>query len=93
MLRILNKLTGEMMQGEDEHAGFCRIDSLTSSLLHVSELQSEYMPTVPHYLDYKYKKAVYVEYTDGTFTQRKSSENTLLGPLLKGKVNDQIHVS
>lgn len=56
-------------------------------------MQSEYMPAAPHHLDYRYKKAVYVEYTDGTFARRKSSEDTLLGPLLKGKVNDQIHVS
>lgn len=82
-----------MTQGEEEHAKLCHIDYLTSSLLHFSELQSEYMSAAPHHLDYKYKKAVYVEYTDATFTQRKHSEDTLLGPLLKGKVNDQIHVS
>lgn len=58
-----------------------------------SELQSEYMPAVPHHLDYRYKKAVYVEYTDATFTRRKSSEHTLLGPLLKGKVYDEIHIT
>lgn len=63
------------------------------SLGHVSEPQSRYLPAAPHHLDYKYKKAVYVEYTDGSFTQRKNTEHTLLGPLLKGKVNDQIHVS
>lgn len=34
-----------------------------------------------------------MEYTDRSFTQRKNPANTLLGPLLKGKVNDQIHVS
>lgn len=82
-----------MTQDEDEHAGFCHINVLTTFLWHVSELQSEYLSPLPHHLDYKYKKAVYVEYTDGTFTQRKSSKHTLLGPFLKGKVNDQIHVS
>lgn len=51
------------------------------------------MPAAPHHLDYKYKKVVYVEYTDRSFTQRKNPVNTLLGPLLKGKVSDQIHVS
>lgn len=82
-----------MTQGKEEHAQLYHIDDLTSSLLHFSELQSEYMPAVPHHLDYRYKKAVYVEYTDATFTRRKSSEHTLLGPLLKGKVYDEIHVS
>ncbi|XP_035525387.1 coagulation factor VIII isoform X1 [Morone saxatilis] len=56
-----------------------------------SELQSEYLPS--HHLGYRYKKVVYVEYTDGSFTQRKNPENTLLGPLLKGKVNDQIYIT
>uniref|UniRef100_A0AAQ6A9K0 F5/8 type C domain-containing protein n=1 Tax=Amphiprion ocellaris TaxID=80972 RepID=A0AAQ6A9K0_AMPOC len=53
---------------------------------------SRYLPAVPHHLDYKYKKVVYVEYTDGSFTQRKNPDNTLLGPILKGKVNDQLHI-
>uniref|UniRef100_A0AAQ5X6G0 F5/8 type C domain-containing protein n=1 Tax=Amphiprion ocellaris TaxID=80972 RepID=A0AAQ5X6G0_AMPOC len=57
-----------------------------------SNLQSRYLPAVPHHLDYKYKKVVYVEYTDGSFTQRKNPDNTLLGPILKGKVNDQLHI-
>ncbi|GAA6225317.1 coagulation factor VIII-like [Lates japonicus] len=57
-----------------------------------SELQSRYLPTSPHHLGYKYKKVVYVEYTDASFTQRKNPDNTLFGPLLKGKVNDQFHI-
>lgn len=57
------------------------------------ELQSRFFPTLPNHLNYKYKKAAYVEYTDRSFTQRKNAEQSLLGPLLKGKVNDQIHVS
>uniref|UniRef100_A0A8C4GQ25 Coagulation factor VIII, procoagulant component n=1 Tax=Dicentrarchus labrax TaxID=13489 RepID=A0A8C4GQ25_DICLA len=58
-----------------------------------SELQSEYLPAASHHLGYRYKKVVYVEYTDGSFTQRKDPGNTLLGPLLKGKVNDQIYIT
>ncbi|XP_078117549.1 coagulation factor VIII [Sander vitreus] len=58
-----------------------------------SELQSGYLPAAPHHLGYKYKKAVYVEYTDGSFTQRKNLAKTLLGPLLKGKINDQIQIT
>ncbi|XP_022069387.2 coagulation factor VIII [Acanthochromis polyacanthus] len=57
-----------------------------------SNLQSKYLPAAPHHLDYKYKKVVYAEYTDGSFTQRKNPDNTLLGPILKGKVNDQLHI-
>ncbi|XP_029135416.2 coagulation factor VIII isoform X1 [Labrus bergylta] len=58
-----------------------------------SEMQSVYLPEAPHHLGYRYKKVAYVEYTDGTFTQRKNTKTTLLGPLLKGKVNDQIHIT
>ncbi|XP_042275527.1 coagulation factor VIII [Thunnus maccoyii] len=59
-----------------------------------SELQSGYLPATPHHLGYKYKKVVYVEYTDRSFTQRKNPDKiTLLGPLLKGKVNDQVHIT
>lgn len=60
---------------------------------HFSELQSRYLPAAPHHLDYRYKKVVYVEYTDASFTRRKSNVTMLLGPTLKGQVNDQIHVS
>nr|XP_020451699.1 coagulation factor VIII-like [Monopterus albus] len=58
-----------------------------------SELRSRYFPAAPHHLDYKYKKVVYVEYTDGSFTQRKNTCKTLAGPLLKGQVNDEIHIT
>ncbi|KAM4555108.1 coagulation factor VIII [Odontesthes bonariensis] len=58
-----------------------------------SELQSRYFPAAPHHFGYKYKKVVYVEYTDGSFSQRKSPDRTLLGPLLKGKVNDQLQIT
>uniref|UniRef100_A0A8D3CPB7 Coagulation factor VIII, procoagulant component n=1 Tax=Scophthalmus maximus TaxID=52904 RepID=A0A8D3CPB7_SCOMX len=57
-----------------------------------SELQSAYLPASPHHLGYKYKKVAYVEYTDASFTQRKKLAKNLLGPLLKGKVNDQLHI-
>ncbi|XP_023263153.1 coagulation factor VIII-like [Seriola lalandi dorsalis] len=57
-----------------------------------SELQSRYLPASPHHLDYKYKKVVYVEYTDGSFTQRKNPAMNLMGPLLRGKINDQFHI-
>ncbi|XP_047441912.1 coagulation factor VIII [Mugil cephalus] len=56
-----------------------------------NELQSRYFPAAPHHLGYKYKKVVYVEYTDGSFTQRKPT-TTLPGPILKGRVNDHFHI-
>ncbi|CAN9515036.1 unnamed protein product [Ophioblennius macclurei] len=58
-----------------------------------SEMQSRYFPTATHHLGYTYKKVAYVEYTDGSFTQRKNPTKTLLGPLLKGKVNDQFLIT
>lgn len=58
-----------------------------------SELQSPYLPGVPHHLEYRYKKVIYVEYSDETFTKKVSSPNSLLGPLLKGKVNDQFYIT
>uniref|UniRef100_I3JCH8 Coagulation factor VIII n=1 Tax=Oreochromis niloticus TaxID=8128 RepID=I3JCH8_ORENI len=58
-----------------------------------SEFQSRYLPSASHHLSYQYKKVVYVEYTDGSFTQRKDPDSTLLGPILKGKVNDQFHIT
>ncbi|KAM4585597.1 venom prothrombin activator oscutarin-C non-catalytic subunit [Fundulus diaphanus] len=57
-----------------------------------SELQSRYLPASPHHLGYTYKKVVYVEYTDESFTKRKNPAQTLLGPILKGRVNDRIYV-
>ncbi|KAF3693960.1 Coagulation factor VIII Antihemophilic factor [Channa argus] len=57
-----------------------------------SKLQSRYFPAAPHHLDYTYKKVAYVEYTDESFTQKKNPDKTLLGPLLKGKVNDEFKI-
>uniref|UniRef100_H2UN37 Coagulation factor VIII, procoagulant component n=1 Tax=Takifugu rubripes TaxID=31033 RepID=H2UN37_TAKRU len=57
-----------------------------------SELQSRFFPTSASRLSYKYKKVAFVEYTDKSFTRRKNTEKSLMGPLLKGKVGDQIHI-
>lgn len=74
----------------------CDGNQLTSYLIVylccISELTSGYLPSSPHHLGYKYKKVVYVEYTDSSFTVRKSSDTTFFGPQLKGKVNDQFQV-
>ncbi|XP_049597125.1 venom prothrombin activator pseutarin-C non-catalytic subunit [Syngnathus scovelli] len=58
-----------------------------------SELESRLMPEVPRYHDYKYKKVAYVEYADRSFTRRKNTVRTLMGPFLKGKVNDRFHIT
>lgn len=39
-----------------------------------------------------YRKVAYVEYTDSTFTKKKSQSNALIGPELRGEVNDQFQV-
>ncbi|KAK2829114.1 hypothetical protein Q7C36_017104 [Tachysurus vachellii] len=39
-----------------------------------------------------YKKVAYVEYTDRTFTKKKSQSNALIGPELRGEVNDQFQI-
>uniref|UniRef100_A0A3P8Q0C1 F5/8 type C domain-containing protein n=1 Tax=Astatotilapia calliptera TaxID=8154 RepID=A0A3P8Q0C1_ASTCA len=57
------------------------------------EVTWNYAPHLKPSDSYQYKKVVYVEYTDGSFTQRKDPESPLLGPILKGKVNDQFHIT
>ncbi|MGH0145207.1 UNVERIFIED_CONTAM: hypothetical protein FKN15_071274 [Acipenser sinensis] len=52
----------------------------------------------PHRIGGKYKKAVYTEYTDETFTTRKQRTEEerhlgLLGPVIKAEVGDTIHVT
>uniref|UniRef100_A0A3Q4GME5 Coagulation factor VIII-like n=1 Tax=Neolamprologus brichardi TaxID=32507 RepID=A0A3Q4GME5_NEOBR len=68
--------------------------------LQVRSLRGQESKTWVHYIaaeevtwNYAPKKVVYVEYTDGSFTQRKDRDSTLLGPILKGKVNDQLHIT
>ncbi|KAF5893336.1 coagulation factor VIII-like, partial [Clarias magur] len=39
-----------------------------------------------------YKKVAYVEYTDSTFTKKKTQSNALIGPVLRGEVNDQFQI-
>ncbi|XP_053506054.1 coagulation factor VIII [Ictalurus furcatus] len=39
-----------------------------------------------------YKKVAYVEYTDHTFTKKRSQSNALIGPELRGEVNDQFQI-
>ncbi|KAG7282039.1 hypothetical protein CRUP_020144 [Coryphaenoides rupestris] len=57
-----------------------------------SKLQSDYFRGIPQQLGFQYKKAVFIEYTDNTFTKRKSAAQSLLGPLLKGEIDDQVHI-
>ncbi|XP_046874701.1 coagulation factor VIII isoform X1 [Hypomesus transpacificus] len=55
-------------------------------------LSSEFFPSHPQRRSYQYKKVVYVEYTDIRFTTKKTSSQRLLGPLLKGEINDQFQI-
>lgn len=92
MLLTLNQQTGWDDGGTWSYRNILNSFKHVSSLLG-SELQSRYLPSAAHHLSYKYKKAVYVEYTDKSFTQRKNTADSLLGPLLKGTPTNQIHVS
>ncbi|KAL0973846.1 hypothetical protein UPYG_G00211980 [Umbra pygmaea] len=56
------------------------------------ELSPEYFPQNPYQLGYEYKKVVYVEYTDQTFTKKKSPGKKLMGPLLRGQVDEEIQI-
>ncbi|XP_038142468.1 coagulation factor VIII [Cyprinodon tularosa] len=57
-----------------------------------SELQSRNLPPSPHHHGYTYKKVMFVEYTDEFFTEKKNPSESLLGPILKGRVNDKIYI-
>ncbi|XP_017565233.1 coagulation factor VIII [Pygocentrus nattereri] len=56
-----------------------------------SDRSSRMAPTVKRW-GKVYKKVVYVEYTDKTFTVRKSKSNSLIGPVLRGEVEDQFQI-
>ncbi|XP_064182093.1 coagulation factor VIII [Anguilla rostrata] len=55
-------------------------------------LASEYLEQGPQRIGKKYKKAIYVEYSDDRFTHRKAVEGGLMGPVLRGEVGDQIEI-
>ncbi|XP_032886346.1 coagulation factor VIII [Amblyraja radiata] len=62
-----------------------------------SELRAKYLEKGPHRIGKEYKKAIYVEYTDHTFTVVKhKSESTsskgILGPVLRGEVGDRFKI-
>ncbi|NXO43978.1 FA8 factor, partial [Locustella ochotensis] len=56
---------------------------------------SLYLEPGPQRIGSKYKKAVFVEYEDGTFKKRKVSsqqDKGILGPVIKGEVGDQFKI-
>ncbi|KAJ8337919.1 hypothetical protein SKAU_G00368850 [Synaphobranchus kaupii] len=55
-------------------------------------LASEYLEQGPQRIGKEYKKAVYVEYSDDSFTNRKKAGGGLIGPVLRGEVGDQIEI-
>ncbi|KAJ8246909.1 hypothetical protein GJAV_G00256690 [Gymnothorax javanicus] len=55
-------------------------------------LASEYLEHGPQRIGKKYKKAIYVEYTDDSFTKRKAAGAGLMGPVLRGEVGEQIEI-
>jgi len=61
------------------------------------EIEKVYTEPGPHRIGRVYKKAIYREYTDGSFTTLKSRAPEerylgLLGPILRGEVGDTIRV-
>lgn len=54
---------------------------------------SDYTVRAPQRIGKEYKKAAYVEYTDASFRQQKTPNGTLLGPVLRGEVDDKIKVT
>ncbi|XP_067903750.1 coagulation factor V [Heterodontus francisci] len=62
-----------------------------------SDLRGKYLERGPDRIGKEYKKAVYVEYTDSTFTVVKhkpdsSSSKGILGPVLRGEVGDRFKI-
>lgn len=60
-------------------------------------LEKWYTEPGPHHIGSAYKKAIYREYTDGTFTRLKPRPADqqylgLVGPILRGEVGDTIRV-
>lgn len=61
------------------------------------DFENAYMQSGPHRIGRVYKKAVYREYTDGSFAKLKSRSADerylgILGPVLRGEVGDTIKV-
>ncbi|KAJ8405238.1 hypothetical protein AAFF_G00322290 [Aldrovandia affinis] len=55
-------------------------------------LASEYLENGPQRIGKEYKKAIYIEYKDGSFTDRKTVAKGSMGPVLRGEVEDQIEI-
>uniref|UniRef100_A0A8C9WHF2 Coagulation factor VIII-like n=1 Tax=Scleropages formosus TaxID=113540 RepID=A0A8C9WHF2_SCLFO len=58
-----------------------QIGKLNSSVI----ITSDYVVRGPQRIGKVYKKAAYVEYTDKTFRVRKTTEKSLMGPVLRGE--------
>lgn len=57
-----------------------------------SAAASEWFRKGPQRLGAVYKKVAFIEYTDKTFTVRKTTGKTLMGPELRGEVRDKIQI-
>uniref|UniRef100_A0A8C7JD97 Coagulation factor VIII n=1 Tax=Oncorhynchus kisutch TaxID=8019 RepID=A0A8C7JD97_ONCKI len=86
--------------GKDQAVGRSRGGKIKIWLHYIAaeEIIWDYAPHLsqgdrgPHQLGHEYKKVVYVEYTDQTFTTRKSPVKRLLGPLLRGQVDEHFQI-
>lgn len=57
-----------------------------------SSSASEWFRKGPQRLGAVYKKVAFVEYTDKTFTVKKTTGKMLMGPELRGEVGDKFQV-
>ncbi|KAK1163276.1 hypothetical protein AOXY_G16708 [Acipenser oxyrinchus oxyrinchus] len=59
-------------------------------------LSTVYLEKGPQRIGKQYKKAVYVEYTDGTFRKRKPKngpDRGIMGPVLRGETGDEFQIT
>lgn len=59
-------------------------------------LSTVYLEKGPQRIGKQYKKAVYVEYTDGTFrkrTPKNGPDRGIMGPVLRGETGDEFQVT
>uniref|UniRef100_A0A493SSA6 Plastocyanin-like domain-containing protein n=1 Tax=Anas platyrhynchos platyrhynchos TaxID=8840 RepID=A0A493SSA6_ANAPP len=64
-------------------------------ILLYAEVFSQHLDNFSNLIGKKYKKAIFRQYTDGTFTKRlenpRPKETGILGPTIRAQLNDKVH--